>query len=1231
MAGTELTKNRAQTIKRISLIVALAAIVAAVLTNFMPLLNIRLDGVESDYTFGAAGGHDFIGWQCIYYWWGPSIFIGGVSAFTFNIWLFLGMALPLAACIVNAVMLKNAYYKKKAVLEIIAAVCMVFSAFIYSSAPYFAAKTVGNHLVSYMKMAIEQGTYTLDWWCIALTVIMLAGAAWKLCSAVFSLKKEEAIEAEARAAVAAVPPMVREHKKKVRQTSGLAAAMAIVLILGLAAQIGMNAYSGAMDSVFGSGATTYTRAEGTEDLDGEIYYNYSTSTVEEAKALAAQVNNDVVGEGAVLLKNEDNALPLAKGAKITFLGVNTLHYVVGPGDDPYNNSDSISMKDGFEAAGFAVNPVTWDYYDRYSQANSSYSFDELMELDVRNYPADFADSFSEYGDAAIVTLRRATGEGTDPAKDMGAGENNRTKLSPSEKELKLLEYACRNFDTVVVLVMSPNTMELGFLADGANYFDPYTKQSYDLSNIKAAFWIGGLGLTGTQSIAELINGTLNPSGHLVDTYARDLKADPTYQNVGLYEYTNTTTLDGVGDAEEFYCLTGQAFTVEYEEGIYVGYRYYETAAYEAMQGNYDGFDYEKAVVYPFGYGLSYTDFEMKYAGEPSYDSETETWTFAVEVTNTGRVAGKKVVEIYCSAPYDYSMDVEKSHVVLAGFAKTDIIEPGETQTVEVEVQRDYIASYDYKNAKCYVLDAGNYSFYLSDNAHSWADISNSDKDKCYTATYASRIEFKEDGAGEETKRASDLVAAENLFDTDLNWKFKEYTENEVGSGYSTNFTRKNFKASFPTSPVDGDLVANEYVIDSLRTYKPDQGDAYPVDYGITETPVTDENAGIQLIEMRGLDYDDPLWDTFVQQLSLDELTISFGGGGWTEYPVEEYGIPYAYGCDGPAGLYSFVLRGVDTYYPHFAEVMLTATWNLDLAAAYGDSMAEDAQVQRTVTNAEASITYLFGPGADTHRSAFGGRNYEYYSEDGLLAGKFCAAETSAAAEKGLVTLVKHCALNEQETARQGANGSGSNATYTSFCNEQALREVYMRPWEIYAKEAEVEVNYYAEQDDGSYALKTATLPGAMAIMTSYNRIGGVWSGASPIISGILREESGFVGTSYTDAGGTINGYMNTDLGLHTQGTDVCLLPNQSPDRILGNTLRDETSDTTIYCLQQAAHRRLYNLANSNAVLGLTPGTEVVYAKAPWQIGLTVAWVAIAILELAGAAAIWSLWRKKKTA
>lgn len=1014
-------------------------------------------------------------------------------------------------------------------------------------------------------------------------------------------------------------------KRETKFIAVLTPIMAILLILMIVAETMMSRYSGAMDSYFGSGEMVI---KDSENLDAD-YYDYKTSTTKESKEYAEEVNNEIVGEGLVMLKNQDHALPLQSDAKITFLGVNTLHYIMGPSDDPYTNENAVTMQEGFEAAGFKVNPATLEYYDKYSQANSSYTFDELMELNPETYSSEVVNSYGDYHDAAIVSLRRATGEGTDPAKDLGAGENNRTKLSLSETELQLINHACQNFDKVIILVMSPNTMELGFLEDGSAYTDPYTGETYDFSNIKGALWVGGLGLTGTDSLAKVLNGEINPSGRLVDTYARNLKADPTYNNVGLYEYTNTTSLDGVGDAENYYCLTGQAFTVEYEEGIYVGYRYYETAAYEAERGNYEGFNYDNAVIYPFGYGLSYTDFNMEYEGTPEYDEETEEFVFKVKVTNTGDTAGKQVVQIYGNAPYDYNSGIEKAQVVLCGFVKTSELQPGESETVEVRAERDYLASYDYKNAQCYIFDEGDYHFYLSDNSHSWADIEQTDSRHCYTWHQDGKIEFKEDGQGEETKRTTDEVAATNRFDEDLNWKFKEYTENEQGSGYATNFTRANFKDSFPTSPVDGDLVANDYVIDSLKTYKPDQGDEYPIDYEIAQTPVTGEDHDLQLVDMRGVDYDDPLWDDYISQFTVDELTVSFGGGGWTEYPMEELGVPYAYGCDGPAGLYSFVLSGVDSYYPYFAEVVLAATFNTEMATLYGDAIGEEAQAQRTATNSQSSITYMFGPGADTHRSAFGGRNYEYYSEDGYLSGKICAYETSAAAEKGVVTLVKHCALNEQETARQGANGSGSQATYTSFCNEQALREIYMKPWEIYAKEAAMTVKYYEKNTNGSYELKEKETSGALAIMTSYNRIGGIWAGASQIISGILREECGFTGTSYTDAGGTINGYMNTDYGLHTQGTDVCLLPNQSPEATLKSCLRDKDSDTTIYCLKEAAKRCMYNKANSNAMLSFTPGSTITYTTAPWRMGLNIAWAAVVLLELAGAALIVIKLRKRK--
>ena len=346
--------EKMKTVKRISLIVGLAVLAVAILVNFLPILNIKLEGVESDYTFDAPGGHDFLGWQAIYYWWGPSILIGGSSAFNFNIWLFLGMILPVVFLIVDSAMLKKALYRKKATVELIAAAATFFGAFIYASAPFFAAKTVGNLLVSHMKMAIEQGTYTLGWFSYVMVAAMLIGCAVKVVGAVFSLQNEAEAAKEAAAAAQAQDPAVAAKKRRVRATAPIAAVMAVLLVFAITAQTLINAYSGFMDSFFGRAEVTVTKSEEAENLDGEAYYEFTTHTGEEARNLAAEVNNEVVSEGVVLLKNE-GALPLAKDAKITLLGVNTLAcndiiqnaldqgMVVGQAEVPLHNPGPIAV------------------------------------------------------------------------------------------------------------------------------------------------------------------------------------------------------------------------------------------------------------------------------------------------------------------------------------------------------------------------------------------------------------------------------------------------------------------------------------------------------------------------------------------------------------------------------------------------------------------------------------------------------------------------------------------------------------------------------------------------------------------------------------------------------------------------------------------------------------------------------------------------------------------------
>lgn len=922
-----------------------------------------------------------------------------------------------------------------------------------------------------------------------------------------------------------------------------------------------------------------------EGLDAD-YIDYEVTSQEEALKLAQGITQTTAEEGITLLKNDNNALPVASSTKVTILGYNSWHNNMSGGEDPATTSGAISIGKGLENK-FQTNSAVNDLY---AKATGDFADPETTFESVKG-------TFAEYS-TAVVTLKRNSGEGNDQSVDAGATEQHRTGLTITNAELALLDYACDNFESVIVVINSANTMELGFLdsndpnMDASGYYtDPYNSgNKYNMSKIKAALWAGCCGSQGGTALANILDGTVNPSGHLVDTYARDLTDDPTYQNFGSYKYTNSRSLNS---------YQGETFFVEYEEGIYVGYRYYETAAYEASQGNYDGYDYDKAVVYPFGYGLSYTSFSTEYEGEPTYDAKTETYTFKVKVTNTGLVAGKGVAQIYVNAPYTKG-GVEKAHVVLGGFGKTQKLESGESETLTIDIKEDYFTSYDYKTNKCYVMDSGYYNFYLSDNAHSWATLQSNDSDHVYTRYVSDTKIYNKDGAG---KRTTDLTIATNKEDDELNWKFKEYNEGSTGDGYVHNFTRANFKASFPTAPTGNDFV----VTDSRAKEQIAKFDAFDdKNNDITEMPeVNTDKTSYTLSEMRGVDYDDPKWNDYMNQFTVDSMSNMFSNGGWQEVADEENGVPRSRDADSPYGYYAQMLtiNNVNKWY--CGDPMVGATFNTALAKRLGEVFGEESYGNKL--SGGDLITGIYGYGLNTHRSAFGGRNYEYYSEDPVLAGKMAAAESSGASEKGLITFMKHYVLNEQETNRQ-KNG------YCAYVNEQAFREVYNRSWEIYIKEAEMEVNYYDLDSDGKYVMKSKTMSAATGIMTSYNRVGGRWAGASDALNGILRDEWGYTGTTITDAGGQPTTYMNTDQMLR-KGGHLTLSNN-------GNKgLNDTKSATAVYYLKDATKHILYNKANSNCVQGIAPGAAVKYEMAPWRVILYSAWGVVGALVAADAVVV----------
>ena len=985
-----------------------------------------------------------------------------------------------------------------------------------------------------------------------------------------------------------------KKNKLITLITAIAGALLAIMIAVTCIMYSMREY---MDQFLGTGKRHVVSSS---DLEGD-YIDFKTSSKEEALKLAQEMTQRTAEEGMVLLKNKNNALPLAADAKLTLLGYYGWHNNMSGGEDPATTAGAISLHKGLENA-FSTNPNV--------NSTNIYAKAELKEAEVESTLDAVKNSFSEYK-TAVVTLKRNSGEGNDQVMNSGAAENNRTGLTANRAEMKLIDYACKNFDKVIVIINAANTMELGFLdendpnVENGIYTDPYSKDKYDVSNIVAAIWAGCCGSQGGTALANILNGKVNPSGHTPDIYARTLRKEPTYVNFSDFKYENSASLNSYATSSYF---------VEYEEGIYIGYRYHETAAKEAANGNYQGYDYDKAVVYPFGYGLSYTTFSQEYAETPTYDAATQTYKFKVKVTNTGSKPGKGVAQIYVNVPYEKGQ-VEKAHVTLGGFAKTEELGAGKSETVDIEIKRDYFTSYDYKTEKAYLLDKGDYNFYLALDeygSHSWAVIDGmnaEDKAKrLWKDTLNEKVVFNAAGAG---KRITDEKIATNVMDDETNYKFKAYNEGSTGDGYIHDFTRADFKASFPTAPAGQDYILSDaralkqiakYDVwaDSEQNGVDEKGNA------ISGMPdVNTDKTSYTLSDMRGVDFDDAKWDDFINQFTVESMAYMFSNGGWQAPADEENGVPKTWDTDSPYGYYghSLTINGVNKWY--CGAPMVAATFNTKLAKELGETFGEEAYQQKQTDG--APITGLYGFGMNQHRSAFGGRNYEYYSEDPVLCGKIGMAEASGASGKGLIVYMKHYVLNDQEYHRQD-NG------YCSWVNEQAFREVYLRAWEIYMKEAKMQVKYYAvDEATGEYKMAEKTMSAATGIMTCYNRIGATYGGASISINGILRNEWNFTGTVLTDAGGEPDTYMTTDLALR-RGQNLTLTNNGTQG------LYDTESKTAVWWLKNSTRHLLYNKANSNIMMGMAPGDYIYYDMSPWQIGIIVGWVIIGLLA-AGAVVV----------
>ena len=819
---------------------------------------------------------------------------------------------------------------------------------------------------------------------------------------------------------------------------------------------------------------------------------------DETNEEAAEVAEEIMEDGIVLLKNE-SLLPLNETKKLNIFGWESINPAYGgAGSGGINDLyDIVSLNQGLENAGFSINQELVDFYNNYGADNPEMSIQKqswtLPEPPVDTYSDELIKSAKEYSDVAVVVLSRKAGEGhndipmdvrkaaydnnSDEYDDFPEGEHY---LQLSQTERDMVDMVCSNFDNVIVVYNGANQFELGFA-------DEYPQ-------IKSVIWCPGTGNVGFDALGKVFSGEVNPSGKTPDTFIYDMTTAPWWNNGEKIEYTNLADMAVEGMNAGTAQVYAPAFT-NYVEGIYVGYKYYETAAQEGA------IDYDKTVQYPFGYGLSYTEFEQKMGELEEKDGQISV---DVEVTNTGDVAGKDVVEVYYKPPYTNG-GIEKSSANLIEFEKTNLLQPGESQTVTVTFSIEDMASYDENNAKAYVLEKGDYVISINSDSHTVLD------QKTYTAD--KDVVYKG-----ENKRASDDTAATNVF--------------EDAKGDVTYLSRADHFANYeeataaPASAELGEPYVSEYHLNSnfdKTTYLNDED----------VMPTTGADNGLTLADMRDADYDDPRWEKLLDQLTVDEMANMIAMAGYQTAAMDSVGKVATLDFDGPAAINNNFTGVGSIGFP--IEVVVASTWNKELAQAWGECMGKISQ--------EMGAEGWYAPGMNTHRTAFGARNYEYFSEDGVLAGNMGAKAVEGARKYGVYSYIKHFALYE-----------GNAKMVSVWSNEQAIREIYLKPFEISVKQG-----------------------GANAVMVSWSFLGDKWTGeSSNLMNTVLRDEWGFRGMALTDFfRNNGHGFMNADAAL-ANGVDAMLSTFNGEE----NNVANPEHPTAVLQMRNACKNVMYTVVSS---------------------------------------------------
>lgn len=887
------------------------------------------------------------------------------------------------------------------------------------------------------------------------------------------------------------------------------------------------------------------------------YYTSDFDSVEDMITYGEELCQQVEAEGAALLMNENQTLPLDEGAKVSTFSNSSVSIVYGgTGSGNIDASSAETWKGALEKSGFSVNETLWDFYD--TGDGAAYKSDRggmvttagatTSEVPWSAYTDEVKKSVSAYGDAALVMISRVGGEGADATYD---GENY-LALDDNEKEMLSNLAQMKKDGTVkkiVLLINSANALQVDFLKDN----------EYD---IDAALWIGDVGISGINAVADILAGKVNPSGSLVDTYCYDNYSSPAMANFTPIQYE--------GYEEGLIPDTADTYMI-YQEGIYVGYKYYETRYEDKVMGSGNAGDYVYSdnVAFPFGYGLSYTTFEYSNYSV-SYDETSHKYHINVTVTNTGDTyAGKETVQIYVQSPYttyDIENQVEKASVSLCGFGKTHELAPGESQALEIVVDGADIASYDAYGAETYILDAGTYYFTAATDAHN--AINNILAAKGYSEANGM------DGAGNAalvgswnnptldtttySVSANGTGITNQLSDSDLN--LYEGSDQKV-----TYLSRSDWEGTWPSEKVK--IALTEQLIDDLQLVRYDAED-----YETVDMPTLGAEGDLTLYDMIGLDYDDPQWDALLDQMTFDEMVSLIGDSFHWTMPIESVQAPGSRDENGPQGLTASLFNADSDEMAATAftsEDVMAATFNTDLMTEIGKVIGNNCL--------SANVAVLYGPGNNLHRVPYGGRNFEYYSEDGFLSGEMSMYEVAAIESKGVHVVMKHFALNDCEQDRLGLG---------VWLSEQAAREIYLKAFQA-----------PIEEGNGG------------GVMVAYTRWGAIWSGSNKgLMTGILREEWGSEGLSITD--NVLTQYVNGVDALMAGGVSTfdAMLPyvlNQLPDY--------EDDPVIVTAMREACHHNLYAIANSVAMNGVGANTTVKAVKPSLVVKLQVMMIIFIVL------------------